>query len=508
MTSTTAVAVFTPDTLLGEQDIKHKKFAVTSYPADGLGDLVAGVAVVRLLQERGVPPQHIVFCTRNRNDMRPLIHQLHGTEIMTKEEVLSIDDIAMHIIVPVPIACHIPDFLATGKPIFVVSEYGFDPFLNRFIPESFFRTRSLGVASERRELGICTNRELVAWSQQPDHTSFENKVAALKSLSYLVQFFLLKAVYTDAELLSKPSIESLFFQNRRVYFGYASQPSSLVSFLLSVASLPGREHENIVMILPKVDSTKFKELLIPFIPELLVHKITFSTFEGDSRSSWTQVDLRDGGRHIALLSGIFSQEDVVSFLKCTEEETIATGDQSMSLALSAGKCVVYEARPHKKKFADDLRNLLGPSVAFEVSKQRIGDISTQKAMYRSYFLQNKEPILDVERRLVVERDFRLPFVQEMEHFYQDWLRAQGAPPGFVSLAKQEKVVLLRDIPFDIPTLLSSDQTFDLPMCVQEDASSSWDVEDYHGFSVVVRKHLIERDHMLQAASSEHHAPST
>lgn len=515
MDHTSVVASFVPSQMVQEpvlqasselffhdQTLLKRKVVISSYSAAGLGDLVAGATMASFLRSQRFAAENITVCVRHPSEMHLFRHLIGASAIVSKEQALAIHDVAMHIMMPVPVSLYIPEYLATKKPVLVISEYGAVPYNNTLLPPTHFRAKALGLDREKGELGIFINEELVRWSQIPERDNLLLKEAELYKLPSLLQSLLTRGFSSASE----------FLQNTSVYFGYVSEVPSAVAFLLAIAALSTKD--TVVVVLPRLDPHKTKEFLRARIAEYAVYKVTFSTYQGASGSSWVLFNSRGPDfKNISIISGSFHFNDIISLLKLSESETIATGDQSISLALSSGKNVVYEARPNKRSFAEQLKRLYGPDIAFFVTPNDMSDIERQTEVYRRHFLLNRADggahLREVHGRVCREYDCRAPLAAEMEEMYRAWIGVQGRPLPFVSLCKKEEVDFVRDIPFDIPTILSSDQAGELESLSGGLTGTQLESEDHIGFTVVRRHNLLrEPDRRLQEASSEHRDLST
>lgn len=467
-----------------ERENIQKKYAISTFPAGGLGDLVAGATLVFFLRQQGVNDDNIIVCTKNSSEMNFCARLLGSSVLLSKERALEIQEVALHIMSPVPVSVFIPEYIATKKPLLIMSEYGMAPFPSRLLPPSSLRTASFGLG--REELGIFVDQDLFAWSQLPESQTGEARKSAFQNLSEDIQRCLMR---------EEPTIEG-FFEKNRLYFGYAFEPSSAWSFLLAIDALQREDdRRNLVVVMPRLDMDKLQEMQYVVEEEFSSKSIKCVSHSGERGRTWFHFNSRaKNERRILLVTGSFDFSAIEWFLKASEKETIATGDQSVSLALSAGKCVVYEARTHKQHFAQELQEIFGEGVRFDVAQNQAYDsLNKEKCImyFRRHQADGYHELNDTTRRICIERDCRRPFIHIVEEVLEAAQRQEEWP---LVLPSTRPLSSEQEIPFNIPIVMTTDQYDQLRINSSTNRSpflpdSLVESEGHCGFLVVVRRHL-------------------
>lgn len=467
-------------------DFSHTTFLVTCFSAGGLGDLACGAHIVQFLKEMHIPEDHILFCTRNPSEMIPFHSLIGRCRVLMKEEALSIHNVGMHIIAPVPVSSFMPDYLATGKPILTIREYGKPPFPHPLIPSSCWQSTSFGLQKERGELGIFIDKDLDTWARSSDAQDPHRKAETLFQNPFLA-----------SELLGEEKSPDHFAATTMFYFGYASKTESIIAFLLALDEMNRESSKDILLVVPRQDPQKLFSNLQSWKHELHVGSVFLRTYFAEHPFSRRFQAQREVSKKLTIITGSFSLEDIRCFLMSSERETIATGDQSLGLALSAHKNFVYEALPHKEEFIRELIPLFGQEAIAQISPSGYMDIQGQKDLFLRSFLRHRKDAYQQLSKLcstiATEGDCQASLKGTIETLLASWRTAQiERSPPLTFLHRDPSSAFFTKIPFDRPTVLTTDQYSQLYIDERTHLSpllpdSVFEEEDNHiGYSVIIR----------------------
>lgn len=334
----------------------YKKVLVISEQLGGLGDVVCGLRCLEHLHSQlKIPHENLYFSTNASPEDVNLLNR-KNFKVLTYTECSELA-INLQIVIPCPeLKLH------PTAPAILISEYGDLP---RTVGTDHpsLQSSALGFDQKENQIGILIDEELATKS----FSLLENPVR--EEIPEKFQAFL-------------KSYERENFP--KIYLGYSSDPSSAKAFTLAISQL-NQDHEGdlltvlaLKMNLSFLDADFKKHLsayfgTCKFIYEEKEHMVPLNPLLTKT---------------LILYLGRITQKEMRQLLLVSEKESLTTGDQSVSLCISANKSFVYEETHGKKKFAQSLKSLahdydLG-SITF-LKNQSLNPVSIHK-----FFLYNKK----------------------------------------------------------------------------------------------------------------------
>ena len=283
------------------------------------------------------------------------------------------------------------NFLFDAKiPQIGIREYGFgsEPVLKATSPT--LKIVSLGAGDN--ELGIMIDKELAAFYSDPQNA------VSLRRLSLLADVPEALSQAILGEPFSQNALQS-FDTSTKLYFGYSQLPASKEAFVEIMAQISSLANENAqslcfvfaglelsvitgisMNLIMGIDATQ-KEVQETFALMGDSGKLDFTKWDFFKRigklgfneveliwspskytNSFTskvvpvnEVKIPHQVRSIRIIcKDSFDNSVFLTLLKASEKETLVTGDQSPTEALSLGKIIVNEYLPHKMSFMRDL----------------------------------------------------------------------------------------------------------------------------------------------------------
>ncbi len=324
--------------------LKDKKISLITEVIGGHGDVMGAAKIALYLQQKlGVDRNNIVLGIGLPDP--PAILQNSGIPLANlTDDRLRNGDI---VIVGPGIRQDFTPYLFVRNsqvPVLMIHEYGVS---QRSTGEGNIRKDSLGLSED--SLGILLTPELLEWS-----SSEKTDIQRLQKLQWLPEYLqkeILGSEYSEA------SVES-FARNSKLYFGYAHTASIQSSFLKAVASMNFQLHD------PSDLYFYFMGNALPQFSESEVETLVeqgFGSIEyvrGNDPERKQTYKISDCEKKLKIITGPLDPADVNVMHMASEYETLATGDQSFSEAVSAGKIPTYEVYIHKIPFFKQFCNLL------------------------------------------------------------------------------------------------------------------------------------------------------
>lgn len=354
----------------------QKLLWVIPQDAAGFGDISCALKIANFLVDKGYFNRENITIVSTKAEIISIFNTYSFKVILPEDaqkiEVTSPADL-LKLVVPIRSYDNINPALLQGEVSYIVLwEYGVK---HREVPLEIsgapHYVGSLGIEGDEegilidQEMNNCSN---VSWRERLRH--LEKITIELRS-----------AILGSGEL-EKATFE--FENSSRLYFGYASQKEYFTKFLKAIVNYNHGNNKNLTYVFP-VSEDKF------CCPKNLKDVASVEIFVFDRASQTVNLKevkvFSDEGKKVKVILGPLSSDDLKWVQLASRRETMVTGDQSLSQAISAIFFrFIYEALPHKAELANSLGGLYPLSPSLGVNQ---GEALKAKNMLR-YFEQCKE----------------------------------------------------------------------------------------------------------------------
>jgi hypothetical protein len=344
-----------------------RSIALSTEIHGGLGDVSCMMRVANFLHEEcGISAEKIfVSCYRRRLPAYPEVSLFnkHHFPFLTTKEIERRKDLALHVMVPFFITMH-----TSGHPILRMYEY--DRLESGSYEEADGVSQVLAIGLSGKSEGVFIDHELWAFSQSEIANTSIGRISQLRELSPELKL----------EILGTSDFEDFeaFDRFNRLYYGYCSQDFNFDHFLLAIAEIDKEKggDKNIVLVTGGNVRSDYLSEIFPSLREAGIATIELINLKDQTVY---RLNIAEGGKTIKIYAAALEQKDVRVLLKASEKESIATGDQSLSEAISSDKTFVYEALGHKMELASSI------NTAFNLKTGQ----STKPAMYQIQITADK-----------------------------------------------------------------------------------------------------------------------
>lgn len=339
--------LLTTDSLLDM--VKDKKFSLITEVMGGNGDIMCAAKIARYLHEKlGVNLENIVLGIGLPHPSE-LLKNTGITQVNLSDPRLLQGDVV--IVGPGIWTDFNPEYFRGNSrlPILLVREYGFT--VDSSMPRTDIRKYSLGLAPSA--LGVLLSPELLDWSSS--EKTQEERLSNLEFLPTPLQEAILGEPYSEESVRS-------FSEGSKLYFGYAHHESLMRSFLQAVVSMNVQlqDSADLCFYFMGDQVLRFSEADVEQLKSQGVGTVEY--VEGPLLSQKTVYKISENEKTLRIIIGPLDPMYVNFMHKISEYETLSTGDQSFSEAISAGKIPVYETYLHKKVFFKEFRDVLPPNL--------------------------------------------------------------------------------------------------------------------------------------------------
>lgn len=348
------------------QDLGNRKILVSTAREAGYGNLICMLKIASMLHERlGIPTENILLSYDRSSDVDfESLNTKYHFQTTGERAVKERGDLACRLIVPFSGA----QFYPLSCPTLCIPQYGHEthpecmPRQGRSQLETVISGSvdwlSMGLSAEKNK-GILISDELRAWGFSPESKNSQKRIEQLANVSPQI-----KRRIFDKETIQTADLVA-FDQRNRLYYGYASQCNVFGDFIEAVGEVDKMKNseKNIVIVSPispwtakeMIEFNKFQGTLAK-LRESGIGRIEIKAFEqnGSEEILYSKTLNENSGKTMTIVVGSIPFEDTTSLWKASEKETVVTGDQSLSEAISANKTFAYETLTHKWMLADEI----------------------------------------------------------------------------------------------------------------------------------------------------------
>ncbi len=340
----------------------HKIIIATASGQSGFGDTVCAIKVATLIHERlGIPVANIILNIASFDESIARFNEKYNFPHHPDISALRDIDIACYIIAPLNNTekfCELKKKISKASPLLSLSEYNWGDPLPR-LPASHegfeaFKAARMGIivsgepTDKADERGILISEELKEWGLREDSTSSINRIFQLKKISPDLTRVILETETPEDAILME------FDASNRLYYGYSCYISTALSYVAAISKIDQMKDpiKNPTLILPiKIISFTDqvgKETYLGLLKYLREQNYGNLIVKSTANKILESVKFSESPKTITLIIGPISYSDSLTLWKCSEDETITTGDQSLSEAISCiRKRYGYEALLHK-----------------------------------------------------------------------------------------------------------------------------------------------------------------
>lgn len=328
---------------------KDKKIAVYSKIAGGSGDLSCGYKVLKfLLNIAQVEKEHLIFIVQNQQEREEFNERFNKKNFkVIVESDLEKEKPDLLIITPVAIC------KTFSYPTIFINEYGVKP----IFPGNRIFCTSFGLKPE--EMGIHIDQKMRDACKKLENQPVSLRLRLLEKLSNINA---LQAI------LGNPYSEEAIFNfatESSLYFGYGHKEETRKNFVMAIALLHKKEQwvkDPCIFLAGSgicEGTLSSKAPIGNQLKNMGIHELEFIDFESQYREifKYSESALGEKKKKVKVIVGKVPYRDVKLLLRASEKESLATGDQSLSEAISAGKHFYYETLDHKKNLKNELLNI-------------------------------------------------------------------------------------------------------------------------------------------------------
>lgn len=363
--------------------LKESYILVQGAKVDGFGDVIATFQLGQALKDSGVPPERLfINVIDNDNNNLEVVRKVNaafGFALWIDRPWHGVD-VVLTILSPARTPFQLKKYYAlqdAGSSVLMLNEY------NKKFYKDEFLCKGL---SEVRVLGLGEDLEGIFIYERLRRTFLSEREGIVKDrLSHLLELsFPLKAA-----ILRRSGVAEFQALNR-LYYGYSFSMVSALEFVAAIAAIdlekemPGK---NLIIYVAKPyecwrEGKEGLKLQWGVLCDFLKDKVgIFEIKSVDGRYVESYVITEGLPKQITLILGSVDYGDGIVLMQASEDETIATGDLSVSEVISAAKSFIYEVRSHKAEFAEKLKeyflrmtgvdlDFMIPSDASEASSMR------------------------------------------------------------------------------------------------------------------------------------------
>lgn len=361
--------------------------------ASGFGDIACALKIANHLMEKGQFTKENITIVSSKTNIISLFN-LHAFKVISPEDAQTTNITPkkklIKLVVPIRSYENVNLLLLKGGfPYIVFGEYGVKC---QEVPSEISDTphlvKTLGLKDD--EEGILIDQELKNFSEQPQ----EKRLLLLEKIPSELRKIILENDNLDEAVNN-------FITTSKLYMGYASQKEYFKKFLKAIINLNQDNKKKLIFFFP-VSADKI------LLPKNLKSVSTIEILEFDQSKQTVSLKetkfISENGKAIKIIYGSLSYNDLKIIQAVSCEETMVTGDQSLSLAISdISRRFLYEALEHKIDLANKLDDLYPECPSLKMVP---GNIPKSKEI-QSYFIRcmdKKEQFAQVSREICLNRN--------------------------------------------------------------------------------------------------------
>ena len=326
-----------------------KNYLVIAHGLDGAGDISCAVKVATILNKRLLIPIERIEIATNKPELVEIFNK-RSFKVLSYTEAIKLDNVYLQIAVPAFLPV-LAGFIARGIPTLLISEYGFESSeISIRFPHPWLSCHSFGLNAAESELGIMISPGLVK------HGFSEKSLLPCERLKHLEK---LECKWLSNAILNGKSIID-FDQSCRLYQGYTSTYIGAWSYIGAICLLNQEDPKDLIFVMSgkSCNSENYlKRVQLDFKQFAASQKIKEMRFISE-KSEVAVVEVNpSNGFSVTIIHGLIEYRSLKKVILAAEKETITTGDQSLSEAISCNKSWLYEIRDHKRDLADALADI-------------------------------------------------------------------------------------------------------------------------------------------------------
>lgn len=337
--------------------LQNKRIVVMTRGLGGMGDYMCARKICLYLHENlGLKLENIALGTRCDESLKKTLSAEGINVIDDKYESRQKWGADIQIFAPVADQWYVSDKLALGDvPSLAIAEYGFNK--PDFIEKDYKNAHAYALGLNDTSMGILLHDELLSWSSKPKQVM--ERLQKLEAVPEKLQKAILSQDYSEKAIKT-------FAENSKLYFSYAHHESQILSFTQAVANMNHalKDKSNLCFYfmgndLNKPEYWRNKDEICEYLKGQGIGSIEYVSIDYPKTNETITLG---AGKTLKIVVGDLPPNHVKDMHMASEYETLATGDQSFSESISAGKLPAYETYTHKKELRDQFYEALPPII--------------------------------------------------------------------------------------------------------------------------------------------------
>lgn len=392
-----------------------KKIVVITWAANGLGDFSCGVKICDYLrQQLKISSSNIALVVRKTDRVK--CEKFIPKEItLVDNDFISIDRWKPDIKIIAPVAMATDAYVFDGIPALSINEYGFKPDSSS---DCYKNVHCYAMGLSKDSLGIMLHPTLREWSKTQDSEDPIKRLSQLKAVPRNLQKAILGGEFSEERVYD-------FSKRSKLYFGYAHYPNVIGGFIEAVAKMNATNDSDLCFYMMGDDFRSHPEgKNQAFLPKQeldFLKKQGVGALEcidvGKDKYEKTLLDEKLK-KIIRIIVGKLSTEFVPAMHMASEDESLATGDQSFSEFFP--KFPAYEVYCHKKRLFAQYSDLIPENLRELFKKAHQTDdhstFSFNVEALADFFLEKKKNAViykEAIQKIIDEVDFGPRFNRAM-----------------------------------------------------------------------------------------------
>jgi len=444
--------------------LKDKKIAVFVTAMNGLGDYLCAAKICKYLHNSlGIDDDHLALVVSRMDDIAKKVLQDSGIKNILDQEYSLFKQTwnpDIQIFSPVCDSFFVNPRTWGDVPSLAIAEYGF-PEPNHLNNQKNNSIHPYAFGLTDSSMGIILDEDLVKWSKSDDSLDPMKRLQKLESVPISLQYAILGEAY------SEKAIEN-FANHSKFYFGYAHHRSEMFTFIECLATMSDilEDKSDICIyfmgknfhVSEKSDHSLITYLNLFGIGKLQIIKTDYNTVE-------SIIINKDVSKTIKVITGLIPSAYVPFLHMASEDVELATGDQTLSQDISAGKYPIYETYPHKKilqkQFFDALPKKIQEIADFYDHSKKEHDLEfmLDRDKLSHFFILTKKDkklakeVKDAISNIADKFSFANRFNIALSKLLNETTHLKKFQPTFLCLPPLSELSS-KDIPFNTPFLIS------------------------------------------------------